>query len=605
MLATRRLFQQLQTNQLQVISIDCLAHIIHNMVIQSTKNYDNELMTKVRNIVKQIRYSFLRTSEFTKLQESFNLKRKLKLENVTRWSSKFDMIDRFIENKKVIILMQLLQQFELLPQQEISSKVWQNLEQLYKILQPFQLIMTHIQEGENPSISMQNPIVFNILDNILKINNSDSFEITQLKNTLQQEFVYRIQNNTQHQIYFKIASFLDPKFKDLYFLNDEQKKETHLFINQLIRQLKQQEEANQEETDDLNNNQKELGYKNKQEQSINNKRMACIFGEDYLYKSIKKLNISLKKENGSVLKTYLRDLDILQDEQDIFQWWYSKREKYPYLIKLAKTYLSGKITSSFSEKVFSKLGFIYNKRRQSLNSQMADKLIFLNNNYKLQSNIFINFISNIELKQILFVPALLICKAGDLPIFWFFFAKLILFYAMSKAILSLCQKEAYLNPLSTNTFRTEDQLTPTELEMVFKDQVFFQLLAFLIILVFYCGVINALFFILFQDINSLIKLANISFCGSQSYITSSLQRLGGFTNGFEFFFFLTHAFNGQKQIQYKRFKIAVWGLQIHWSLPPILKNGTVYSDIHHAPKQIGRHIKQRKHKVQNEIRGYR
>eukprot|EP01022_Parablepharisma_sp_SALTPOND_P021195 TRINITY_DN4096_c0_g1_i1.p5 TRINITY_DN4096_c0_g1~~TRINITY_DN4096_c0_g1_i1.p5 ORF type:complete len:109 (+),score=13.38 TRINITY_DN4096_c0_g1_i1:694-1020(+) len=64
-------------------------------------------------------------------------------------------------------------------------------------------------------------------------------------------------------------------------------------------------------------------------------------------------------------------------------WWNKNEEKIPIISAMAQDILAIPATSTPSERVFSKIGNIVDKRRQQLSARNVDLLIFLAHNQKL------------------------------------------------------------------------------------------------------------------------------------------------------------------------------------------------------------------------------
>ncbi|KAK1890854.1 Zinc finger BED domain containing protein DAYSLEEPER [Dissostichus eleginoides] len=77
------------------------------------------------------------------------------------------------------------------------------------------------------------------------------------------------------------------------------------------------------------------------------------------------------------IEQYLRDTTKIQSA-----WWKHNSDRYPKLAFAAKHCLCVPATSTPSERIFSKAGYIVNKTRSSLLPENVDKLIFLAHNMK-------------------------------------------------------------------------------------------------------------------------------------------------------------------------------------------------------------------------------
>ena len=61
-------------------------------------------------------------------------------------------------------------------------------------------------------------------------------------------------------------------------------------------------------------------------------------------------------------------------------WWRGERKRFPEFAKVARVVLAIPTTSTPTERVFSKLGRVYARKRAHMNCIMADALMFLASN---------------------------------------------------------------------------------------------------------------------------------------------------------------------------------------------------------------------------------
>ena len=76
---------------------------------------------------------------------------------------------------------------------------------------------------------------------------------------------------------------------------------------------------------------------------------------------------------------YLRE-DKAPFEQDPFDWWIRKKNKYPVLAKMARIYLAAPATSTLLERLFSDAGNLLSAKRNRLDPELFKYMIFLKRN---------------------------------------------------------------------------------------------------------------------------------------------------------------------------------------------------------------------------------
>ena len=87
-----------------------------------------------------------------------------------------------------------------------------------------------------------------------------------------------------------------------------------------------------------------------------------------------------KDEIAREVENYRAEPEMSKDEEDLLQWWRERRTRYPNLARLARKYLCVPATSTQSERVFSALGWLLNKRRLCLTGSHVNNQMFLKDN---------------------------------------------------------------------------------------------------------------------------------------------------------------------------------------------------------------------------------
>ena len=85
------------------------------------------------------------------------------------------------------------------------------------------------------------------------------------------------------------------------------------------------------------------------------------------------------------MEQYLSEPLLEFHSSNCFTWWNNNKSRFPLLAKMAQRYLTAPPTSVPSERVFSGASDIYDEKRNRLSPEKAEVLLFIKNNFKLQS----------------------------------------------------------------------------------------------------------------------------------------------------------------------------------------------------------------------------
>lgn len=235
----------------------------------------------------------------------------------------------------------------------------------------------------------------------MQTRDDDSNGIKQMKNTIIQDLQHRYDHQKD---FLTLASFIDPRFKLLPFLEDHiLKEEVHTNIITRLTELgpmkikKEPEERttpplpsapmlNSTEDDvtvssteevatdsDTSNNKSPLKKKIKQ------KDLASLFSDVYVVSYTPAIEKSLYQKATENVEMY-KSLPPAPFNSDTLQWWKVHEAKVPLLATLAMKILCIPATSVASERVFSTAGDIVTSQWTCLKPSHVDKLIFFKKN---------------------------------------------------------------------------------------------------------------------------------------------------------------------------------------------------------------------------------
>lgn len=152
----------------------------------------------------------------------------------------------------------------------------------------------------------------------------------------------------------KIACFLDPRYRTLKMLTDNDRETVFTEVKRLI----------QEETDN---------DRQQRNNPVENRRFACFHG-------------GLDEDNLEEFQSYMDTADFsmywdakkeTESKNLVEFFWRDNKERYPCLYKLARKRLHVPASSSSSERVFSDAGRTFEPRRTKLKPKKLDDLLFI------------------------------------------------------------------------------------------------------------------------------------------------------------------------------------------------------------------------------------
>ncbi|RXN13638.1 zinc finger BED domain-containing 1-like protein [Labeo rohita] len=203
-------------------------------------------------------------------------------------------------------------------------------------------------------------MIFNLKKRHLSPEEDDSPAIREMKNTLITEIDSRWQLlSLEPSSIYLLSSALDQRFKHLKFLEKEKKDLVYIEVVCLAEHLHQQQ---------TDRNVEELSASHREEEILMLRESDDEEEEEH--------GDGAKKE----MEQYLKDTTKVQSGP--LAWWKQNSDRYPKLAFAAKHLLCVPATSTPSERIFSKAGYIVNKTRSSLLPENVDKLIFLAHNLK-------------------------------------------------------------------------------------------------------------------------------------------------------------------------------------------------------------------------------
>ncbi|XDV26060.1 hypothetical protein PO909_029858 [Leuciscus waleckii] len=294
----------------------------------------------------------------------------------TRWNSTCEMLNRLVEQRWPVTAV--LSDPSITKKGDrtldLTADQWKLAQGTAEVLGPLITLTELLSQEANLSFSATVPMLFNLKKRHLSPEEDDSPAIREMKKTLVTEIESRWQLlRLEPGRFYLISSTLDQRFKHLKFLENEKKDLVYIEVVRLAEHLHQQQTVPEMEELSASHGEEETDApppKKKKQQEIS---MLMQFDDD---EEEEEHGDSAKKE----MEEYLKDTTKVQ--LGPLAWWKQNGDRYPELAFAAKHLLCVPATSTPSERIFSKAGYVVNKTRSSLLPENVDKLIFLTHNMK-------------------------------------------------------------------------------------------------------------------------------------------------------------------------------------------------------------------------------
>jgi len=342
-----------------------VAHTLNLCVEDGLKKPEvQKVLGRCRNIVSFFHRSPLATTQLREKQKELQIPCvSLKQAVATRWNSTVEMVKRLVEQEAAVTsVLATLGKRELQP----SASEWESMEELVPVLEPFLEATKLLSYERQPSVSVVEPVLAFLLQKLQATNGRQKHVAKVVAADLKKAIQTRLADCDDTDL-CRIASFLDPRFKDLAFLPES---DQQLVIEEVAHMALEYTPSGNEGTAETQES---------TQTSVAKKRKLSEF-EAFL--AAKQPNRLSKETAVAEEIAHYRRVVRMPLNTNAYSWWAENKKQFPTLSQLARKLLALPATSVPSERAFSKAGHIVRRRRARLSPSNVDKLVFLSHNYR-------------------------------------------------------------------------------------------------------------------------------------------------------------------------------------------------------------------------------
>ncbi|XP_039519490.1 E3 SUMO-protein ligase ZBED1-like [Pimephales promelas] len=331
--------------------LPCTAHCVQRTVTVSLHDCGLDgILAKCRKIVGHFKHSPSNAQELGEQQVALGQKQEPLVQDVpTRWNSTLEMVRRILRNRLPLstTLSQQNSKIAMLTSQELAK-----LEKVEELLEPCRNVTELLGGEQYISCSVVLP-AFCHLFRVMEPSDDDPVYVVRFKKVFTTDLAKRKESTNLK--WLKIATALDPRFKDLKCLPKDERHEVWTSISSLVKEERLAQQPSTETTG------KQPTKKTRMSEFLLCSSDSDSDDEDSIDKC---------------LKRYKSEPKINMDQCPL-QWWSSREGAHVLMARIARKYLSTPATTVPCERLFSLSGHIVQKKRASLSPDNVNKLVCL------------------------------------------------------------------------------------------------------------------------------------------------------------------------------------------------------------------------------------
>ncbi|XP_029427881.1 zinc finger BED domain-containing protein 1-like isoform X2 [Rhinatrema bivittatum] len=362
-------------------SLCCTAHLLHLCISDALQVEPvQEALAAARDIISYFQQDAKATCSLnTKLEAMNKTKLKLMLDISSHWITTLEMCESLLDLKWAI--MSVLEEHTkgTVVIQNMADHQWKLLQDLLPVMRTIKIATSFLREEQNASTSSLMPCMHGIMTAIEHQSQETSSIIKAVVSNIRSEINQHWDLSDEEKLLESpavVASFLDPRFKEVRFLSPAARSLLHNKVKNILSQLFNPQPLTTSQSWLPSECKVEAGEASSQ---VLNDRGTCEHPQNIYDILLGKDPTENMPEIHQQLENYIVE-PLCKRSTNPLCWWRNNENRFPAVAKLARQYLAIPATAVAPERAFAAANTWLEHRRAVLMPEHLDQILFLNQN---------------------------------------------------------------------------------------------------------------------------------------------------------------------------------------------------------------------------------
>uniref|UniRef100_A0A8B9PFT1 BED-type domain-containing protein n=1 Tax=Apteryx owenii TaxID=8824 RepID=A0A8B9PFT1_APTOW len=366
-------------------SLCCAAHTLH-LCIKAGLDVEQvqEALSTARGIVRYFQQDAKATCSLNSKLEAINkTKLKLVMDVGSRWITTIEMCESLLDLKWAI--MSVLEEHPkgAAAVHNLADHQWKLLQDLVPVMRTIKIATSFLREEQNVSISSLMPCIHGIVAAIGQQSEEASSVIKTVVGNIRSELTRRWGISEDEKVLESpavIASFLDPRFKEMRFLSPSLRSELHKRVKNMLSQVFNHQSPSATHFWMPSSDYKAEGGETASQLSAHKDRCSSTQSQSMYDILLGKDPTESMPEIHQQLENYIVE-PLCKRSTNPLDWWKSNEHRFPAVARLSRQYLAVPATAVLPDQAFAASESTLEHRRAVLAPENLDQILFLHQNF--------------------------------------------------------------------------------------------------------------------------------------------------------------------------------------------------------------------------------